>query len=224
MRALKFGFYLLITMNFVRLLTLISAYNPEIYWISPLYALIELLVNFNLYGAARILIYIIYPSLFSLSWLIVYILILTTISVRSRARQRFLILSIIGIIVQLLSVGMNFILYSLVTNDYNTVSLLNMSTTITGIFGLLFYITILSLPNIGYLLYYKILQVGGLGLYYLFWFIFLSIFAGGGNSSIILSEYSNLFFGLINILSFFYLMKYLESEQGEEYIPENNLL
>ena len=173
MKAVRFGFFFFIAMVLIRLLTLITFFYPDIYWISPLFAIIELLTSLNLDNAAIILVYIIYPSLFYVSWFIIYMFILISNTNRSIAKQRFLVLSILGVISLIMSVVGHILNYGYMTGKYDF-SLLMTFSGISGILTIIFIIVILSLPNLRYLTYYKILRVGGFVLSYIFLaFIFL---------------------------------------------------
>jgi hypothetical protein len=219
MRAVRFGFLFLITMVLIRLLTLVTYFYPDIYWISPLYALMELLLNLNLDNLASILVYIIYPSLFYVPWLIIYIFILLSNSNRYSGKLRFVIFSILGVMGVISSTVMNYIILILNSSGEYSYSLLLPINNIAGLISIAFLIVILILPNTRYVIYYKLLRVGSFIMSYVFGiFIIPLLIYNSQDSGLILIESSSLFFDLVNILAFYCLMKYMESEKSEEFI------
>ena len=218
MKALRFGFLSLIALLMVRILTVIGILNEDLYWMSPLLAIIELLINLNLDDLAEILYFVIYPSLGALCWLIMYIFILVSNSKRSIAKQRFLALSILGMIGVIISVGQKIFFMNInYSEDY--MGTLILFCSVTGVFAIALLIVVLILPNYGYLRQYKFIEVGSFVITYVLIMFILPIMAISGVSQLFIIESPNFFFGLISIFSFYYIMKYLELENDEVIDP-----
>ena len=222
MKALRFGFLSLIALLMVRILTVIGILNEDLYWMSPLLAIIELLINLNLDDLAEILYFVIYPSLGALCWLIMYIFILVSNSKRSIAKQRFLALSILGMIGVIISVGLH-IFFMNIDYSENYMGTIVLISSVTGVFAIVLLIVVLILPNYGHLRQYKIVEVVGFLVNNVLMIFILPIIAISGVSQLFIIETPNFLFGLISIFSFYYLMKYLELENDEVIDPQNYL-
>ena len=217
MKAVRFGFWFLITMIMVQLLTLLSYFNPDLYWISPIFALTGLLTNLSLNNLATIVEYIIYPMLFHIPWLIVYIFILTTNTNRHLGKQRFLTLSILGIIEFFMYLGMGLMIYGYLTGNYNP-QLYNLIINITGVLAYVFLLLKVFLPNYGYLKHYKILTVVNFVLGYgIYWIIYNLIDTSNRATVLVIEEFTEVFLALISTASYYYLMKYLQIENDLEF-------
>ena len=215
MKYLKSAFILYVTLVFVQLLTWITLFFPDLYWISPLTGIIHMIDALDLDDALGIYLIFVYYILFLVPLFIIYIIILDTNKNRPYNSSKFAIFAILGIVLLILLLVFYYILYFLDTDTFHIFQPIYI--IIGGIGSLVYYIVIFILPNIRDLVYYKIFRVGGFVLSYIINVFVISPFVIADNINtntyIILTQTSNLVFGIISLLSFFFLKRYLENEQ-----------
>ena len=212
MKIVRIALILLIVMITIRILSVLVLFYPDLYWISPYSLILDRLQNSDSFYLIHILDYLYYPNSFLLPWFIIYYCLNRGNESRIYQIDRLGILAKTGMI----SLGWtfiysNFILYFKLSGT-DSKFITDIFTSISFIISLILLATIVVLPNLRYLKLFKILLISKYILNYTWILIISQWLVHIISSSTIITLIGIVLTNLIGVISYYFLMKFIEYE------------